>query len=73
MDQLDDIRRDNPEAVKALKSIKATMGALKKLREAGLAKGPAPLVTPNAGRYGKLPRGERKSGGLAALKTTFRA
>jgi hypothetical protein len=61
MDDIDEIRRANPQAMADLNSIKGAMKAIAKLRAAGVATGPAPLVAPHAGRYGQVPKVRRHS------------
>ncbi len=50
-DELKVVLHQNPKAAEELESLKEAMTALNKLREAGVARGPQPLMLPHSGRY----------------------
>jgi hypothetical protein len=69
LSDIDDILRRNPKAAKGLSAIKSALEALAPLRAAGIARGPKPLASPYAGRYGHVAKPNRKT--TAAIKMTF--
>jgi hypothetical protein len=71
MAKFEDVRRANLKGAED-ESIQGALKALKRLRDAGVARGRPPLLPPHAGRYGELPKARRKAG-VAALKMTFHA
>ena len=62
MSELDELKRRNPDAARELKAAKRAMSSLEKLRQAGIARGPKPLIGPHSGRYGEIQRPTRKFG-----------
>lgn len=70
-DVADEIVRRNPRAAENLDGIKRAISTLDKLRKAGVARGPRPLMPPHSGRYSEIQKPTRKV--TPAFKTTFRA
>jgi hypothetical protein len=60
MNDLDDIIRRNPKAAESLDAIKEVLATMEKLRKAGIAHGPKPLMPPHSGRYSEIQRPTRK-------------
>ena len=50
-DDLKEVLTRNPKIAAELPSIKEAMDELVKLRDAGVARGPQPLLPPHGGRY----------------------